>query len=61
LGPRSKAPEVEIGIERKPGFDFGSCFIESPQLHQNSSHTETSGGVVWGQYEVAVAFLDDVA
>src|SRR5277367_3944600 len=40
----------EPGIEGKPGLDFGSRFIESPQLHQSSSHIETSGRIVWVQF-----------
>ena len=30
------APQSEIRIEGKPGFDFALRFVESAKLHQNS-------------------------
>src|SRR3984957_15104821 len=53
LGAVPIAPEGEIRIERKRGFDFGLRFIEPAKLHQSSGIVETPRGVIPVQFDRA--------
>src|SRR5574337_2228410 len=60
LGAVSIAPEGEIRIEPKRGFDFSLRFIEPAELHQSSGIVETQRGGILVQFDRAAIQIERV-
>ena len=60
MGGVTIAPEGEIWIERKRGFDYALRFIEPVKLHQSSGQLETPRGVIPVQFDRAAKQIERV-